>query len=141
MPRPKKKPCIIYAFQCAKNHKVYIGCTENFDVRIKEHFRELRGGHKRRYGGPWKPEGAPPSDWQSDYDRYGKDAFKVYILERDVPPEKAYSREDYWIDYYNAKDPDYGYNIISGKKLPESIVEPGLPFRACAPLQTEYERI
>lgn len=93
---------------------------------------ELRQGRKKQY----KRNTCQPTNWQKDYNDYGEDAFKIYVLEKNIPPEIAYDRECYWIDYYKAANPDYGYNQRGGKKTSLKI-QPGLPFRACAELRED----
>lgn len=122
----KKRPSLVYAIQCSENGKVYVGCTEDFQTRIAAHFAELRGGKKVRLVAPGKREG---TQWQKDFDSYGRDAFKVYILEDNIPPADAYNREDYWIEYYDATNPKYGYNFIKGGVRYPVAVEPGIPER------------
>ena len=123
---PKKRPCTVYAFQCTENGKVYIGCTEDFESRVRTHIRELEKGLKKR----WLPGNKTiKTEWQNDYDRYGRDAFKIFVLEENVPPVKAYAREDYWLDYYDATNPEYGYNIRHGAVKIQFDVEPGIPKR------------
>lgn len=125
MSRAKTTPSTIYAIQCEVNGKVYVGCTQDFQKRITTHFRELKKGIKDYR--PFYSKERIKTNWQNDYDQYGRDAFKVFILEENVPPAKAYVREDYWLDYYDATNPEYGYNINHGAVTVKFTVEPGLP--------------
>ena len=126
------RPSTIYAFQCEKNDKVYVGCTQDFESRIRMHFTQLKRGEKTRCLKSGRYGRRGKSEWQNDYDKYGKDSFKVYILEDDVPPEKALERECYWISYYDSANPKYGYNIRTGRPSSEPFsVEIGIPKR-CA---------
>lgn len=104
---PITHPSTIYAIRCKPNSRVYIGRTYRLEKRIREHFTELRRGQKTAfvYKGP-----RALSMFQTDYNKYGEDAFEVYILEQDVPPEKCKEREAYWISEYHSVDPRYGYN-------------------------------
>lgn len=131
MSAPKKRPSVIYAIQCVETGKVYIGCTEDFETRIRTHFVELLKGEKTRFVD--RETGRVKSDWQKDFDRFGKDAFKVFILEKDVKPSNAYERETYWMEYYGARNSKFGYNTNSGQiQKPKIVVEPGMPDRmAC----------
>jgi len=70
----------------------------------------------------------PPSNWQQDYDKYGRDAFKIYVIEENVQPSDRKEREDYWIRKYKARDPEYGYNLRYEKYYPPKFaIEPGAP--------------
>lgn len=104
---PITKPNTIYAIRCTENGKVYIGRTQNFDRRIREHWLDLQRGFKRNMRDP---------SFQNDYDLYGIDCFEVYILEKDVEPAQAEAREAFWIAEYRATDPKYGYNKLNGDK-------------------------
>ena len=122
----KTRPSVIYAIQCVETDKIYVGCTQDFDNRIRTHFKELEKGEKTRQDF-YKRERVK-SDWQNDFDKYGRDSFKVFILERNVKPEKAASLENYWIRYYDTKNPKYGYNIYSSVAEKEEIqIESGIP--------------
>lgn len=87
--------------------------------------RGKRGVVKDKNGrqiGVW-PEG---SNWQMDYDKYGRESFEVYILEENIPKEKREEREDFWIDKYRAADPKYGYNHRRERVFKVQVTE-GLP--------------
>lgn len=79
------------------------------------------------------------SNMQKDYDKYGEDSFKVYIIEENVPPERVKEREAYWIEKYRSDDVRYGYNRLSEKDdLPT--FKYGLPpTRAYSPKLAERE--
>jgi hypothetical protein len=112
------------------NKRVYIGLTQDFETRIATHFKELKADEKKTTKRIQGSCGARRTAWQEDYNQYGADAFKVYKLEEDVPPETAYDREKHWIDYYNSSDPKYGYNMQCGCKASSKIViTPGIPER------------
>lgn len=49
---------------------------------------------------------------QSDYNKYGKDKFKVEILEKIYNIEDSSSRERYWIEKLDSIN--NGYNMIRG---------------------------
>lgn len=102
------RPSCIYAIQCKKNGRVYIGRTYRLKSRISEHFLSLRRGCK---GNGSKRYGANQANFQKDFDIYGEDAFKVSVLEENVPPELCQAVEMKWISRYNSTDPRYGYNI------------------------------
>lgn len=115
---PITKPNTIYAIRCTENGKVYIGRTQDFNRRIREHWLNLQRGFKRNMRDP---------SFQNDYDLYGIDCFEVYILEKDVAPEQAEAREAFWIAEYRATDPQYGYNKLNGDKHQAIRLVNGLP--------------
>ena len=112
------KPNTIYAIRCVATNKLYVGRTSNLDQRINAHLNELKKGYKGNMRNP---------SFQQDFDQYGQDAFKVYILERDVPPDMAEMREAYWIAEYRATNPMYGYNQRSGDPPPTFSFADGMP--------------
>ena len=116
----------VYAIQCTKNGKLYVGCSCSFDTRIKTHFAELADGRKDYCDGR---NSRVKSSWQIDYDNYGRDAFKVYILEDGVSYNDKSERENYWIEYYGSFKPEYGYNIKHRPVFVPVKVEPGMPER------------
>lgn len=90
----------VYAIRCEKNGKVYIGISKDPETRLQFHLIELKGGRKRLKN----PE------WQKDFDEFGMDSFKAYILETDVAWDDRRDREHHWIKAYRAADPRFGYN-------------------------------
>ena len=50
----------------------------------------------------------------NDFKKYGKENFSKKILEVCNTEKKAYSREKYWIEYYNAVRSDNYYNKMYG---------------------------
>ena len=113
-----KNPSTIYAIRCIKNGKVYIGRTQNFEQRIRQHWLDLQRGFKGKMRDP---------SFQDDFYIYGEEGFCVYILEKDVPPETANEREAFWIAEYRATNPLYGYNKLNGDPAPTFAITPGLP--------------
>lgn len=113
-----EKPSTIYAIRCTANGKVYIGRTQNLEQRIRKHWLDLKRGFKGNMRDP---------SFQHDFDRYGEESFKLYILEENVPPETANDREAYWIAEYMATNPKYGYNKLNGDPAPNFEISPGLP--------------
>lgn len=121
MPIYRKEPSTIYAIRCKTTGKIYIGSTTSLELRIAEHFKALSRGEKLRT--VFTPKGQNnkrvKSEWQNDYDRYGKDDFEVYRLEDNVNPEERLKREDYWMKKYKANNPKYGYNKYPAAKRVE----------------------
>ena len=105
-------PSTIYAIRCIENGKVYIGRTQDLERRMREHLTDLKKGNKRMdYG-----RGYEPSDFQTDFNKYGEASFEVYLLEEEVAPGVVNERETFWIQVYNSTDRRYGYNKLDGVK-------------------------
>lgn len=95
----------IYAIKNKINNKVYVGQSYNVEHRWKYgHRTALR---KNDHGN---------DHLQSSWNKYGEENFEFLVL-------KTYSNfdaniidedEKYWIAYYNATNPNYGYNILEG---------------------------
>ena len=103
-------PSVIYAIQCTKNGKVYIGCTAKHiaELRVNEHINALKRGAKRI----WGHHGAVKSAWQEDFDKFGADAFVAYIMEEVDESDDPHDVESFYIRKYKATDPDHGYNYV-----------------------------
>lgn len=116
----------VYAVQNAVTNRVYVGCSNNPDGRIRTHLRQLSLGIKTSYDSMTRTR--DDSLWQRDYDEYGKDSFKYYILETNLTEENKYERELYWIVKYKATNPTYGYNTRGPKKDKAKVTfEDGFP--------------
>lgn len=123
---PIKFPNTIYAIRCKVTKRMYIGRTYRLEQRIAEHFRELEAGKNRNAS--VRPYSLKESNFQEDYNRYGKGSFEVYILEENVQPDKCQEREAYWISKYLTTNPAYGYNRYSEKSITCGVpVKKGLP--------------
>lgn len=46
--------------------------------------------------------------------KYGKDAFEGRVIEVWDTIEKANEREDYWIEFYDTRNPEKGFNLAKG---------------------------
>ena len=122
------KPKTIYAIHCRPTKRTYIGCCTGFETRIKQHFYELKQGRKwckvvGRIGNASRAK----SDWQLDYDKYGREAFDVYILETDVPATLAEGKELEYVLRYKSNYPEHGYNIRPSYKYPAFEIKQGAP--------------
>jgi group I intron endonuclease len=89
----------VYRWFCTTSGKSYVGSTVRSLVhRERVHRSELRGRyHKNRY-------------FQSAWDKHGEATFNFEVLER-CPPDRCIEREQHWIDYYQAADRRFGYNL------------------------------
>jgi group I intron endonuclease len=77
----------IYGIRNTINQKLYIGSSKNIDNRVYNHFSNLKNNnHKNKH-------------LQAAYNKYGKDVFKIEILES-CTREVLLQREQYYIDSY-----------------------------------------
>ena len=90
----------IYMHRNKINNKMYIGCT-------CQEKPELRWKNGKSY--------KPCTHFYNAIQKYGWDNFEHIIVEDGLFTEKsAGERENYWINYYDTKNPAKGYNITSG---------------------------
>lgn len=120
MPRSNDKPKTIYAIQCTKNNKAYIGCCVDAETRVRQHFRELAGNQKTMRISKGKRSNTP---WQEDYNKHGLDSFKVFIIRRNVPALEAEKTELSYILKYRSNESKYGYNIKPSSRLFPEMIE------------------
>ena len=87
--------------------KVYIGKSIRVGQRFKEHLDKTAGPANPRFFEAYKRFGEPKFEilFQKDF---------TNILEREVT---LCCVEKYYIDFFNATDPDYGYNIINSSPM------------------------
>lgn len=91
------KNCI-YIHRNKINNKIYVGKTKN----IKE--RWSRNGE--RYSGC--------SYFYSAIQKYGWNNFEHIVIEENIDNQHIDEREQYWIQYYNSNNKEYGYNLTTG---------------------------
>lgn len=89
----------IYAIKCLINDKIYIGQTNNYKVRMKQHLCELK---TNKHTNKWL---------QHDFNIYGIDNFKYYILESNVPANMKYVKETFYMNMYGGTNSDLIYNV------------------------------
>ena len=78
----------IYAIVNKKSRKVYIGSTNNFERRWKDHRKgAVKGTHWNRH-------------FQSAWNKYGEDAFEFGVLEYLDNLEELFLAEQFWMDIY-----------------------------------------
>lgn len=90
----------IYKITNKINNKAYIGQS----IQIKERW----GQHKRNSFNPRTHTYEYPLS--RAIRKYGLKNFTFEVLEL-VEKENLTTREQYWIDFYNTLDPNYGYNL------------------------------
>lgn len=104
-----EKTYTVFAIRCSKTGRMYIGITGNHvNVAVAPYFSVLKNGRMKVSEQRGKP--LVTSIWQSDYDRYGRSAFDVYVLEKDISKDERAERKDFWIDRYRTIDERFGYN-------------------------------
>lgn len=104
MARPSLMPMIacVYGIRCTLTGKIYVGSTSNWPKRYRQHRYELNRGTSRL------------RHLQAAWSKYGEDSFKISVLEVTHPDKDVLmEREKYYIDLYNASDPEHGLNCRS----------------------------
>ena len=93
----------IYRIQNVINNKGYVGSAMSKEARWREHHTQLRNNKHHSIL------------LQRAWNKYGEDQFVFEVIEiLDNPTKKMLlEREQYWIDFYDAANPDKGYNILS----------------------------
>ena len=100
----------IYKFICPEG-KVYVGKSFKLRKRIRGHKSEA---FRKNEDGSWRCN----SIWKQAIRRIGWDNLVVEILECVRKGGDLDERERYWIDQYNADDPEYSYNSNAGGSGP-----------------------
>lgn len=93
---------IIYLHKNIITKKVYIGQTKDTLER------RARGGSGYQ-GCPYFYKAIQKDGWEN---------FEHFILEENLTSEQADKREKYWISVFDSTNPEKGYNIKSGGKVP-----------------------
>lgn len=97
--KDNKKPGCVYCIKCNVNNRVYIGQTRNISRRINTHKSMLiKGKHTNK-------------NIQKDFNKYGINNFKFYIIEDNIPSDILIERETYWIKYYGGIEHNGTYNM------------------------------
>lgn len=87
----------IYLIRNTLNGKVYVGQSVHVRIRWRQHRRCARQGHK--------------SHLYDAIRKYGEDVFVHELLEA-CAPEQFDGREAYWMDQYDCRNPEKGYNLM-----------------------------
>lgn len=91
---------IIYKITNLINQKIYIGLTT---CTLKERWQNHKGCVK-----------SDPRHLYRSMRKYGIENFKIEIVEETDSLEKLAQLEDYYINLYNSRDPNIGYNLSAG---------------------------
>ena len=91
----------IYKITNKTNNKVYIGQSINIEKRWGEHKRNAFNSNTHTYRYPLYVA----------IRKYGLNNFIFEVVE-ECSIEILTTREQYWIDYYNSLDSNYGYNLV-----------------------------
>src|SRR4051812_798262 len=97
MPFDLNKKYSVYCIRNTVNNRCYVGSTFNIEYRLYMHRWYLDNGEHHIE--------ALVSDWR----KYGPSAFKLEVIEKDLPHNQRFEREQYWITKERAF-PD-GYNV------------------------------
>lgn len=95
----KATKCGVYKIRNLVNDKVYIGSSIDVSKRWNDHKRLLnKNKHHSTY-------------LQNSWNKYGEEYFDFEPLVLCNRKER-FEKEQYWINYYQSKDPKYGYNVV-----------------------------
>jgi len=90
---------IVYEIRNIITGKIYVGSSINYESRKRRHVNRLkRGNHHSIH-------------LQNSWNIYGEDGFEFRVLETVNDVDELISREQYYLDYFNSYNGDYGYNI------------------------------
>src|SRR5579885_1970682 len=96
---------VIYCIENTISGKVYIGSsTRGFSTRSLEHIRELRKGIH------------PNQILQRAWNKYGENAFRIFVLETVPDATNVLGKEQEWIECLHATNRFHGYNICASGK-------------------------
>lgn len=105
---------VIYKITSKANDKKYVGSTENFERRKRQHISTLKSNEHRNHR------------LQSEWDRFGEDNFIFEIIDTTDTYDKALEIEQYWMDKYDSFKRENGFNIsptagnTTGRRLRKS---------------------
>jgi group I intron endonuclease len=106
----------IYMIRNTETGKMYVGQTENIDLRKSKHASDL---NQTKHSN---------ADIQLEYILYGSDKFVFEIIEFLGKNDNLLEREKYWIKYFNTEWPNgynspYGYNETYSQRPSKKIIE------------------
>lgn len=91
----------MFVYKCTNliNGKIYIGKTNNFEFRRKQHLRNIKKYCTYFYNA---------------INKYGKNNFYWDILNNVETDKEAFELEKFWIKYFKSNDSKFGYNMTNG---------------------------
>lgn len=98
--------CGIYKITCLENNKIYIGSSKNIKERLKQHIKLLKSNtHPNQY-------------LQSSFNKFEIKNFKFDIVENHLTYDIKFliEREDFWMEYYNSMNDNFGFNLKSANQ-------------------------
>ena len=90
----------IYVIVNTVDGKVYVGCSNNIQIRLTRHRNNLK--YNRHCNGYL----------QSAYNKHGAESFEYRVLEVVTDVTTLVQREQHWIDRLNTCDEASGYNLV-----------------------------
>lgn len=94
---------VVYKITNNINNCIYIGITNNFQRRMREH-----KNNAENFDYKYK------SKLYNAIRKYGMENFNAEIIEVVDNREQLEEREKYWIEFYDSTNHDLGYNITKG---------------------------
>ena len=91
----------IYSIKNLVNGKIYIGQTNDLDIRWNQHKSNLRQNKHIN------------SHLQNAWNKYGEENFEFKLI-KECESEELNKLEKYYIKLYNSNNSNYGYNLTSG---------------------------
>lgn len=88
----------IYVIHNTKTDKKYVGQSVDLECRLHQHSKKLQNGKHEN------------SHLQNAWDKYGQKHFIISVIEI-VHPQCLTDRESFWINKFNTRDENFGYNI------------------------------
>ena len=115
------KPRSVYAVRCKANGKMYIGSSVDPETRMRTHFSEarykIRNGIENCYNGSTQETKDRTIAFTKDFEKYGEKGFELYIIEKDLPFDESFEREQYYTLLYRTNEMEYGYNRAAGRRI------------------------
>lgn len=97
----------MYAIQHNVTKRIYVGCSLNYERRIRQHICHLR--NKKHTN----------SEMQKDFDLYGED-YSYFVIEKNVPFHGCFDKEKLWMNIFRSNEIETGYNLMKEEK-PKSL--------------------
>lgn len=91
----------IYSILNKNNGKIYVGLTKQGKYRFAQHKYALRRNNHQN------------PHLQSSWNKYGEDAFEFNVLEH-CDDNRLGMNEKWWINYFDSKNPEKGFNLKDG---------------------------